>query len=283
MVGILTVMSVHPIPCHSCSRNLRVRTHHAASLVSFTKGFFLLACCLSLTACFDLREELWVKSDGSGRVEITCDLPATAARMQGGDAAVRKKIALFLLGAPALKSPSCEVRTVGESTRVHIDVSFDSAMDLKQLGSRTALKGLPSGATYLAGEIRADVHGRTMDFTRTLTPSKALPGIGFLPVSELERHRLVYVMHLPVAVVDSNATSVLDGGCTMVWDVSLADALKGPVCLHFRAPIPMPWVLVATVTLGLSTACCGLGWVKHRRSRRLLHGPENPGECQSSE
>jgi hypothetical protein len=106
-----------------------------------------------------------------------------------------------------------------------------------------------------------------LDFTRTLSPSKALPGWALLPASPLDGHHLVYIIHLPAAATDSNATRVSDAGRTLVWDMPLAMALKAPFRTHFLMPIPIPWALVTTIAIPLSLAC-GFGWLQLRKSRR---------------
>ena len=276
MALILPGMSGHsdnPPQGGACHRK---QTSPAMTILKFATRLLLLASFLLLTSCIDLREELWVADDGSGHTEITCDLPASATRMHGGDTAMREKIDAFLLAAPVLTASRCEVVTAGNSTRIIIHASFDSAMDLQQIRSSPAFKRLPSGASHLAGEIRADVRGRTLDFTRTLSPSAALPGWSLLPASQLDGHHLVYIIHLPAPATQSNATSVSDAGRTLLWDMPLALALKAPFSNHFLMPIPIPWSLVTTIAVPLSLGC-GFGWLKLRKSQRnRQHQADSP-------
>lgn len=221
--------------------------------------------CMLLVSCIDGREEYWIGADGSGCAEITYTLPATAVRICGGDASLRGQITGLLGNTPGVTGYDCWTTTENDRVTIHVNTEFKSAMDFKQL----AVEGspLPSAATHLIGDIRADLHGRTLDFSRTISPSKALPGSSLLPASQFEGRRLTYIMHLPAAVVESNATRVEDSGRTLIWDLPLADAVKAPVVTRFRMDVPIPWKLVTSIALPLSLAG-GLVIRKIRRSRK---------------
>lgn len=226
----------------------------------------LSATAIQLTSCIDSHEEYWLEADGGGRAEVTYTLPAAVARMHGGDSGIREIVTGFLHKTPEITSSGCEVVTRENRTCVTIRAAFDSALDLKDLASGQSIQSLPSAASHLAGQVRAGLSGRTLDFNRTITPSKALPGSAFLPASQFAGHRLVYIMHLPAAATDSNATRVEDSGRTLVWDIPLEQALGSPITTRFKMEIPVPWTLVTTIALPLSLAG-GFAWVRLRKSR----------------
>ena len=66
----------------------------------------LLACFAAplLASCIDGREEVWVNADGSGRADVSYSLPVAAARFQGGEAGVRRKIEGVLKEAPGIST-----------------------------------------------------------------------------------------------------------------------------------------------------------------------------------
>jgi hypothetical protein len=220
-------------------------------LKSATLALLAGIACL-LTSCIDGREEVWLEADGSGRAEITYSLPAAAARLQGGDSGIRELITGFLKDTPEIQSSSCDVVTEDGRTRVRVSASFASALDLKAVAEGPSIDRLPSAASHLAGQVKTEFRGRTVDFSRTITPAKALPGASFMPASQFEGRRLEYIMHLPAAVRESNATRVENSGRTLVWDVPLAQALKSPIVTRFQLNVPIPWKLVTAIALPLS-------------------------------
>ena len=68
-----------------------------------------------------------------------------------------------------------------------------------------------------------------------------------MPGSQFAGRSLTYIIHLPEAVTESNATRVENAGRTLVWDFPLATAIQAPVTLHFKANIPIPRWAVASV------------------------------------
>lgn len=214
----------------------------------------LLAASGFLTSCIDGREEVWLDSSGGGRAEITYSLPAAAARMHGGVDGIRAMISDFLDQTPEITSSACEVTGDEKRLLVTISASFDSALDLKNIADGPSIHRLPNAASHLAGIVNVDFSGRTVDFSRTIFAGKALPGSAFLPASQFEGRRMVYIMHLPDAATDSNATRTEDAGRTLIWDIPLTDALKAPVITRFRMDIPIPWKLVSSIAIPVSLA-----------------------------
>ena len=205
-----------------------------------------ITACL-LVSCIDGREEIWLNANGSGRADVSYSLPAAAARFQGGEAGVRRIIGDFLKNTPAIATSSYEVSTDQDRLKIRVQATFDSALDLKEISNGASLAKLPSSASYLAGDMTVDVHGRTVDFSRTIAPGKALPGAIFLPATQFEGRNLTYIIHLPAAATDANATRVEDAGRTLVWDYPLSGALGNPLTLRFKAKIPVPTWAVASI------------------------------------
>jgi hypothetical protein len=235
------------------------------SLLKSAARILLLAVTGLLSSCIDSREEFWLEADGSGHAEITCSLPASAARAQGGETGIREMIAAFLKNTPEITRSSHEVATEGDRTHVKIRVSFDSALDLMNAASGPAIKKLPSAASHLAGDVSAKFRGRTLELTRTVFPGKALPGAAFLPASRFEGYKFVTRLHLPAAATESNATRVENGGRTLVWETPLATAVHTPPTTRFKMDIPIPWKLVTAISLPLSLIG-GLAFYRLRKS-----------------
>ncbi len=230
-------------------------------VVRHTIRFLTVISACALVSCIDGREEIWLNANGSGRADVSYSLPAAAARFQGGEAGVRRLIGEFLKKTPAIATSSFEVMTDQDRLKIHILATFDSALDLKEISKGAALEKLPTSATHLAGEMSVDLHGRSVAFSRTIAPGKALPGAIFLPVSQFQGRNLTYIIHLPAAASESNATRTEDAGRTLVWDYPLAVALQNPVTLRFKAKIPIPaWAIPAVASVVLLLAYFAIRW-----------------------
>ena len=222
----------------------------------------LTAACL-LTSCIDGREEMCLNPNGSGRMEIEYSLPASAAKLQGGVDGIRTMIDHFLTTSPGIKSSSYEVTSDQGRLNVLVRASFDSVLDLKKISPSGSATQVPPSVSGFAGKVDLKMHGRTVDLTRTVAPGQALPGSIFMPASKFKDRRLVYIIHLPVAADESNATRIEDDGHTLVWDVALADAVKAPISTHFKATIPIPkWIIAAG---GLLVLVLGTSMIVIRR------------------
>ena len=227
----------------------------------------LTATAVALSSCIDGREEVWLEADGSGRSEISYTIPSTIATMQGGEEGIRKMINGFLKDTPEITSSDCEISEEEDRLRIKVRAAFDSALDLKEVAEGPSIGKLPSSASHLAGVVDVKIRGRTLDFSRSISPSKALPGSSFLPASQFESHRLVYIMHLPTVAFENNATRVENNGRTLIWDIALLDALKTPIVTRFQMEIPIPWKLVSGIAIPLTLA---MGFIMFRFRRSKL-------------
>jgi len=226
------------------------------------KFLTILFACL-LTSCIDGREEYWFNATGGGHATLTYSLPASAAELSGGETAIREKIAAYLKNNEAFTSSSYTVKRVDSRLVATVNVEFRSVKDLKKLANRAKEGDAPSSARHFMGDINLEVKGLLVDFTRKISPAKAIPGALFLPRKELESHRLLYIAHLPIQPLESNATRTEDAGRTLIWDVPLSQALREPFITHFKARIPLPrWLLPG---LGGLVLLAGLGICKWRK------------------
>jgi len=234
----------------------------------FTRFPALLAC-LVLSSCFDIREELWVKSDGSARAELTYVVPDSALFLTSGAEGLEAKIRELIGKQPELRLDDVSVTVANERATVALKVSTDSLYSLRKLKRREGMDELPSSAADIAGKFEVKRSGLTIDFSRTVKVREAL-GLGALAVGADDRatRRLTYIVHLPYAAKESNAMIVEDGGKTLKWDSSLGDALKSPLITRFQARMPIPPTVVYAGGL-IALAILALGWrvVSLRRRR----------------
>lgn len=220
---------------------------------------------LALAGCIDSREEVWIDRDGGGRAEIRVDIPTAATRLHGGAAGVRRLIDSFFAASPEIRSSKVDVHTTGDRTVVDVAMEFDSALKATEMTGGEAIDHLPPAARHLSGEVEARLRGLTLDFNRVISPGEAIPGVSWLPKSQLEGHRLEYIIHLPAVAKTSNATRTENGGRTLVWDIPLAAAVRQPFSTSFEMDLPIPWSKVSAVAIPLSLAG---GWLLLRRVRK---------------
>lgn len=221
---------------------------------------------LLLASCIDSREEFWLEANGSGRAQMQFSIPSSAAGMCGGNEGIRKMIDQLRQSGPELRDFRHHITTKADRTRIDISFAFDSPRDLEALRDGGAFKNLPSAATHMAGNVKTEIHGLSVDYQRTIAVGKAMPGAFLLPASKFAGCRLITIMHLPVAASRTNATRVENGGRTLVWDTPMAKAVKSPITHHIEFPIPIP----RAVYLGLAALVIIAGILIQRRRAKLM-------------
>jgi hypothetical protein len=219
-----------------------------------------------LVSCIDGCEEYWIGENGGGRAEIEYSVPASMAKLEGGDEAICEMLEDFFKGTSAIRQAKCEVITKDGRTRVSVRFSFDSGMELAEASGGARSGQLPSAVGHLIGEVGACIRGRTLEFMRTAKPDKAIPGAGLMPKGQLDSHKLVFIVHLPVPAKESNATRVTDEGRTLCWETSLADTMNHPLAMRFKMDLPIPWGRILMLTAILSgVLALAVGWIRKRR------------------
>ncbi|TAE78458.1 MAG: hypothetical protein EAZ65_05785 [Verrucomicrobia bacterium] len=237
----------------------------------FTRLVTGLACVVS-SACFDIREELWIHPDGSGRARLDYQIPLSALRIGGGTSGMEEKIRNLIASQPKLRIDSLAVSANQEQAKIELALSTDSMRSLLELRESSAFQQLPKAAGEIVGDIDARLRGLDIDFSRQIRVREAL-GLAAIGIGGQDRRerRLEYIIHLPTPARDSNATRTSDGGKTLVWSASLGEALAKPIVTRFRAPLAIPW-FVHLIGILLLTGTISL-LLRIRRKRRQKHAP----------
>lgn len=233
---------------------------------------FMLAVTALLASCIDGHEEYWIDSHGGGRAEIRYSIPESFARMEGGDAGIREIVGNFLKETPAITTSDYEVVTANKVTTVTLHAKFDSALKLADVANGPSSRNLPVSASHLLGEITAVTKGRTVELTRKTTPAQAIPGADWMPDASFEGKTLTYIIHLPNAAGESDATRTADDGRTLIWEIPLAKTLKSPAVIHFKMEIPIPWSIIGAVAITVAVLI-GAWFLRRRKIRLLSHKP----------
>ncbi|MEK7951444.1 hypothetical protein [Luteolibacter soli] len=231
----------------------------------------ILAACLLLGACFDIHEEVWIERNGSGRAELRYTVPESALFLNGGTSGTEKKIREIIATQPSLILDDISVEAKDGNATVSVKVSTKSLLSLLDLKKSESFQNLPESTADIAGHFDVRLRWLDLDFARSVHVREAL-GLASLAVGsdDRENRHLTYIIHLPKAAKESNATSVTDDGKTLTWDYTLGQAIQKPIVTRFRATMPIPryaWAAAAALLLvGAATAA----WIvrKLRRLRR---------------
>ena len=236
----------------------------------FLRIFAVLAC-LFLTACFEIREELWVHRDGSGKAELTYVVPRSAVALAGGTEGLDRRLRELMATQPKLKLEALSVTEGDTGVTVAATITTDSMFNLMDLKKSEGMRTLPGAATDITGDFDVRMLGLDIDFSRTIKVKDAL-GLGAIGISTEDRQnrKLAYILHLPKKPKSSNAMVIEDEGKTLKWEVTLGEAMQKPLVTSFRARMPIPmavWYGTALVIVALIV----LAWKiwKWRRSRAV--------------
>jgi hypothetical protein len=229
-----------------------------------------------LTSCLELREEVWIEADGSGRMAIDYSVPTRALAAFGGAGGVRGEIESLFDEIDGLDLDEVRVENVDSSrTRLRVAASAPSMLDLLDLRESEALTKLPPSAAHFMGEIEVGLDGLNVEMHRRLDLKRGL-GLAALGIDRREREtrRVTYIVHLPVAAGTHNATRTENGGRTLIWEHTLGDALTAPLELEFRSPLPIPRALLIAAGLVVGALAAAFVWLwKKRRARKASRLP----------
>ena len=218
------------------------------------RWFLILAATVLLTSCFDIREEVWIHRDGSGRIDFSYTVPREAVLLAGGADEIRTTIRSIAASGEGIHLDAIDIEPASSGTRIAVKARIDSLASLLDLKKSEAMESMPAMAERINGTFDVRISPRGIDFERRIDFAGAL-GLAALaiPPAERESRRLEYTIHLPTAARTTNADEVLDGGRTLVWRRSLGGALEEPLSIAFDAPLPIPWwawVLVLLIAAG---------------------------------
>lgn len=233
------------------------------------------AICAVLASCIDGREEYWLAADGSGRAEIRYEVPAAFATGLGGTRGVEEMLDRFVRETPTLSAVTRNVTRRGDRLTVEFKAAFGSAEELiAAVSGESALTpaGEASPLDPLIGRFDIRQQGTRVAFERTVSPGRALPGSALLPSSQLRDRRLTYILHLPVAAWQSNATRTDDHGRTLIWEHPLDSGTLAKFSISFQADLPLPWRRIAAAAVAICLLAA-LGTRLVLRSRRRPPAP----------
>ena len=205
----------------------------------------LLPVIFLLVSCIDGDEEIWLRRDGSGRIEASYKMPGAIMQRFGSAPILQEKFERAIAREPTIRATHIGHHL--ESGRVVFTFAADFD-DIRTLAAfpKTHLRspsapGTPTPEEALFGKMDLRVKGLTLSFDRQVDLSPILPDSARQNPGMLGEARFRYTVHLPATASTHNATGVLDEGRTLTWTFPLRDHTNKPMVLTLMAPLPIPW------------------------------------------
>ena len=232
---------------------------------------FLLALLpMFLSSCkIDGEEEITVREDGSAHLTMRYEVPG----MIFSDKAANDLVATLdkeLGNQEDVRLITNRVDLEKGQRVIHIEFEVDAGADLDGLldepdaSSDTGGGGEQKSDKMLraiVGELSAQIEGLSVGVTRKVNLEPLLDEyIGKQGASMLGDFEFRYTVHLPMAVEQSNAHQVLDGGKTLKWRYFLREMKQEPIVMAGTVPIPLPWWVYALVGLALCLVLSLIFW-----------------------
>lgn len=245
--------------------------------ITWIKHTCLILGVLLLNACLDVREEFWIHEDGSAEAEITCHMPKAATFALGGADGAKALAERILKDEDSIDSYKVQVIESGKQLTLKVHCEVDELLKFDRLRkSIQRQEDLHPAVRKMVGDFDITIDGLSgVSVTRTVSPGEAVPALLWLPKSQTEGHRMVKIMHFPMAITNHNAHETWDDNRTLMWESSLDSAIRNPLVYQFVMPYPIPWAWVAAAGISLvAIMVCIVLLVKKRRQRAVISKQE---------
>jgi hypothetical protein len=230
---------------------------------------------LLLVSCIEGEEEIWLETDGSGRIEATYKMPTAVAEKIG-----KPNELVRILKEAATRDPHFELTSIEHQARPGgVTIQFSGTFDdLRKLASfpqrqlrdpqkpdKRVKAEVLFGETDLKISQREISYDRKVDINWLLKSSPAAKPILKIPAL-LGKSSFRYTLNLPVPARESNATSLSESGHQLAWTFLLKNHVEKPMHLTAAGDLPLPRSLWVT----LLPALLLLFFIQNRRARKKL-------------
>jgi len=200
---------------------------------------------LLVAGCIDGDEKIWLKRDGSGRLEAVYRMPPMVMQNLGGAGALRERLARAAAGDPHVDLTRIAHRSEGGRVTFEIAGTFDDLRNLVSFPRRRlrdpARPDLPVKTEALFGQSSLTIKQLSLTLRRSIDLAPILPEALRANPALLGDSSLRYTVHLPVPVGRTNAPVTGADGRRLEWQFLLRDHLDEPMRLHAQASLPLPW------------------------------------------
>ena len=106
---------------------------------------------LLLSSCFDVREEIWIHRDGSGRIDFSYVVPPHALTLAGGEEELRQSVEAMTAETEGIRVEKFTITPTDRGTRIDIQASIDSLTSLLDLKDSETMASMPPIGEKLMG------------------------------------------------------------------------------------------------------------------------------------
>lgn len=240
--------------------------------------------CALLSSCIDGQEELTILDDGSGTMQISYNIPLRAL-----SASETKQLEDFIKevdqrhASITLTHFSTQPSGFGMQ-RLEASLEFTSIQEVAKIYEdeicgpnapqpEPQMKGLIEKACALVGKFRTTFTGLSVSVDREVDLQPLFEAKITNPKA-LGESEFRYIMHLPHAVGETNATSVSEDRKTLQWTVKLRDHFDKPIIMHSSIPLPW-WLVLGTGAIALLLLLL-IVWLVRKLFRQKSKTQQNP-------
>ena len=244
-----------------------------SSAMKYLLNALLCAALLLLSSCIDGDEEIFLRADGGARVLAIYRVPTLLLSVQDAED-LRSSIEKEVGSSKNLKLLTNKVEKQKGNRVITFEIETDDVMALEGvLAEHDPDLEMSKGDKILhaiIGRMIVSIEGLSVKLIREVQLEPLLDEyLGPNGASMLGDSAFRYTVHLPDAVVSSNAHEVLNEGRTLKWSHKLVDSSTSPIIMTLTAPIPIPWwvfVLVALFIAATIWSC--YVWAARMRAKR---------------
>lgn len=234
----------------------------------------LLLICLISSSCIEIKEEIWINEDSSGRVEATITGPSLLLSKYGQPEDILERLKKQIDAEPGIEITSSSVTRIAAETEISIEMTFEDGRKaiefMNSISESIEFEKLPSPLVekVLIGKLDLTLDFPSYHFTRTLdfrqfNTTEMTPTFARTPLADATFESTI---HLPAKPFNHNAAMVSDNGKILHWNIPLIYLLEDNKELSYSARIPLIYELVLTfLTLSIILAGLTIKWYFMRK------------------
>ncbi|NNC87529.1 MAG: hypothetical protein HKN82_03595 [Akkermansiaceae bacterium] len=209
---------------------------------------------LLCTSCIEGEESVWLKRNGSGRIEASYHLPEIVVQQFGGGQKFVDKLRSAIDADPEIHLEDIgHERADDGRVHFHFAARFDDLQALVAFPQKRlrdpAAPDVPVREEALFGVMDLEINDLKLSLHREIDLAPILPAAVKGTPALLGDSKLVFRVHLPVPAAHTNAATVSPDGKLLEWSFLLRDHTAKPMILNAGAPLPLPWWIWFTLVL----------------------------------
>tara|TARA_B100001093_G_scaffold500753_1_gene551600 strand:+ start:1010 stop:1750 length:741 start_codon:yes stop_codon:yes gene_type:complete len=218
-----------------------------------------LALCLALSGCIEGEEQIWLRADGSGRIEARYKMPSAVAKRIGEPAELVRALQEAAERDPHVEITDLTYTTEGGGITLTFSGTFDNLNKLASFPQRQLRDASKPDkrvqAEVLFGESAMVIsddnitYNREVDISWLLQSNPATKSIAKMPAL-FGKSSLTFILNLPGEAQESNASSQSEDKLRLEWNFLLKENTTGPMPMTARAALPAskpPWLFLLAI------------------------------------